>query len=80
MDGVSSSGCIYINNNAPKGPDVYGVFFAKITKIVSYFNDVRITIKLTSPWNMPLSQYVKLTFKGSKTYKTDGLRLIQMVF
>lgn len=74
MERVSSSNCQYIGNQAPKGNNVYGVFYAEVTKISSTFGDVQLKIRITSPWKMPLSQKIKLTFKGSKTYKTDWLK------
>lgn len=67
---VSSSQCNYISNTAPKGADVYGVFTFQSSQTSSYYDDVQLTIRLASPWNMPLSQKVKLTFTGAKTYKT----------
>ena len=74
ISSVSSSNSIYIKNTAAKGADVYGLFNAVITQISSYFGDVSVFVKLSSPWKMPLNQLVKLTFKGSKTYKTSWMR------
>lgn len=74
MEGVSSSNCQYSANQAPKGNNVYGVFYAQVTQIGSKFSDVQLKIKLSSPWKMPLSQKIKLTFKGSKTYKTGWIK------
>lgn len=77
MDEVSSSNCNYISNSAPISKNVYGVYYAQITKYSTYFGDIRLKIKLTSPWNMPLSHKIKIKFLGSKnyligTYKTNN--------
>lgn len=74
MEGVSSNNCRYNGNQAIKGNDVYGVFYAQVTQTSSLFSDVQLKIKLTSPWKMPLSQKIKLTFKASKTYKSGWLK------
>lgn len=74
MEVVSSNNCQYTGNQAINGKDVYGVFYAQVTQTSSLFSDVQLKIKLTSPWKMPLSQKIKLTFKGSKTYKTGWLK------
>ena len=74
IENVSSSNCSYGGNAAPVGLDVYGVFFASVVKSVPYYGGVEFTIKIISPWNMPLSQNVKLRLKGSKSYKTDWIK------
>ena len=74
IENVTSSQCIYQGNVAPVGVDVYGVFFTSVVKLVPYYGGVELTIKITSPWNMPLSQNVKLRLKGSKSFKTDWLK------
>ena len=74
IEDVFSSQCSYNGNIAPVGLDVYGVFFASVVKLVPYYGGVELTIKITSPWNMPLSQNVKLRLKGSKSYKTDWIK------
>ena len=71
---ITSNNCNYISNVAPKGSNVYGAFIAQITQTSRYFGDFIISIKLNSPWNMPLSQKVKLKFKSSKTYSTKWLK------
>ena len=74
IENVFSSNCSYGGNAAPVGLDVYGVFFASVVKSVPYYGGVEFTIKIISPWNMPLSQNVKLRLKGSKSYKTDWIK------
>lgn len=74
MEHVSSYACQYVNNHAPNANNVYGVFYAQVNQVSSYFSDVELNIKLTSPWNMPLSQKIKLTFKGNPNYKTGWLK------
>ena len=74
IENVYSSNCSYQDNAAPVGLDVYGVFFASVVKSVPYYGGVKFTIKIISPWNMPLSQNVKLRLKGSKSYKTDWIK------
>ena len=71
---IDSNNCVYTKNVAVKGSDVYGLFNAKITMVSSYFGGAEVSVKLTSPWKMPLNQMIKLTFKGSKTYKTSWMR------
>ncbi|PWB88322.1 right-handed parallel beta-helix repeat-containing protein [Methanobrevibacter thaueri] len=73
MEGISSNNCQYIGNHAHKGNDVYGVFYAQITQTSSIFSDVQLKIRITSPWKLSIPQKIKLTFKGSKNYKTGWI-------
>lgn len=73
MEGISSNNCQYIGNQAPNGNNVYGVFYAEVTKISSTFSDVQLKIRITSPWKISIPQKIKLTFKGSKNYKTGWI-------
>lgn len=77
METSTSSNCTYIKNSAPVSNDVYGIYFAQITADSTYFGDIRFNVKLTSPWNMPLSQDIKIKFIGAESYslgwyKTDS--------
>lgn len=71
---VSSSGCHYSKNSAPKASNVYGLFYAKVTKYVAANGAVKIKIVLSSPWKMSLSQKIKVNLKGytSNWFKTDS--------
>ena len=72
---ITSDNCNYISNVAPKGANVYGAFLAQISPASSYFGTVELTIRLSSPWKMPLSQKIKVKFTTStKTYKTKWLK------
>jgi predicted outer membrane repeat protein len=74
IEDVSSSNCRYEGNTAPSGGEnVYGTFVGEYTVINSYFGDIELKVKLTSPWNMPLSQTIRLYFSGEKEYRTDLL-------
>ncbi len=74
IEDVSSSNCRYEGNAAPSGGEnVYGTFVGEYTIINSYFGDIELKVKLTSPWNMPLSQTIRLYFSGPNEYKTDLL-------
>ena len=74
IEDVTSSACVYSANSAPVASDVFGGFNAQVTKIVSYFSDIELTVKLSSLWNMPLSQNIKLKFTSTKNYKTGWLK------
>lgn len=63
----------FISNAAPKGSNVFGAFIAHITPICSYFNGVKLKIKLTSPWKDSLSKKVRIRFKGVNSYSTGWL-------
>lgn len=71
---ISSINCTYINNTAPKGGDVYGLFTGQITQTSPYYGDVSLSIDLNSIWKMPSSQMIKLTFAGNDTYTTGWLQ------
>ena len=66
----TSSNCKYIGNSAPNGPNVYGSYLAEISQTNCYFGSGKLTVKLTSPWNMPLSQKIKVEFTGKKTFRS----------
>lgn len=77
METSTSSNCTYNGNTAPVSNDVYGIYLAHITVESNYFGDIRFNVKLTSPWNMPLSQDIKIKFTGPESYslgwyKTDS--------
>lgn len=80
MEVVSSSKCSFVKNSASKAPSVYGAFYAKVTKYVSASGAVRLKIVLTSPWNMPISQKIKINIPGytSKWIKTNSKGLIRI--
>lgn len=61
---ISTSGCIYSGNVAPKAAKIYGAYYAKITKYVAVNGDVKLKIILSSLWNMPLSQKIKIKLSG----------------
>lgn len=72
---VSTSDCKYLNNRAPKFSNVCGIFEATVKQTCNYFGDVKISVKLSSPWKASLAQKVKLKFiSKSKTYKTGWLK------
>jgi predicted outer membrane repeat protein len=73
-ENILSSNCKFTKNTAQKGVNVYGVFWAQVTQTSSYFSNVRLSIKLTSPWVDLLSQNIKLRFKGASNYKTDWIK------
>ena len=70
---VSSSGCSYSGNSAPKGKDVYGVYKIDVKQYNSKSGPVKLKITLTSPWKMSNLQKIKLEFKGTYPYKTKWL-------
>ena len=70
MQNVVSASCSYVGNSAPVGLNTYVAYIGQIYTLSSYFGSVELTIKLSSPWKMPLSQYIKFKFSGSKNYKT----------
>ncbi len=74
VDKVSSNYCKYVNNKAPISSNVYGVFKVSIEKFNKYWSDVKLKIKISSPWKMPLSQSIKITFDGPKKYTTKWLK------
>ena len=63
--GVSALNCNYVNNKAPAGMNVYGVYNIKLTKTSTYFGYVALSVKITSPWKAPLSQNIKFRITGS---------------
>lgn len=71
---VSSSGCSYSENSAPKGKDVYGVYKIDVKQYNSRSGPVKLKITLTSPWKMSNLQQIKLEFKGTHPYKTKWLK------
>lgn len=71
---IFSTNCNYARNSAPNSPNVYGVFIGQVSQKNHYYGSVKITIKLKSPWKMPLSQKIKVKLIGSKTYKTGWLK------
>lgn len=70
---VSSSGCSYSGNSAPKGKDVYGMYKIDVKQYNSKSGPVKLKITLTSPWGMSNLQQIKLEFKGTYPYKTKWL-------
>ena len=74
MDNVYSSGCSYSKNSAPKANNVYGIFYAQVTKYTALSGYVKLKIVISSPWKMSLSQKIKIKLKGytSKWLKTDS--------
>ncbi len=67
---VNVSNCIYVDNISPNGDQVYGAFNAEVTPLSLYWDDVKLSIQLSSVWQMPLNQKVKLKFIGSSNYTT----------
>lgn len=74
MEDVSSSNCKFSGNTADYIVNVYGAFYFHITQANYNSKYVKISIKMTSPWARSVSQSIKLTFKGSKTYTTKWLK------
>ena len=37
---------------------------------ITYFDQVKMVLKLFSPWGMPLSQDVRVRLEGDKSYKS----------
>ena len=77
IENVYSAGCVYLRNSAPYGSAVFGAFFAKITQS-TYSKGNKIKVKLTSPWEMSLSQKIKLKFRGysTKWLKTNSKGIV----
>ena len=72
---VSASNCKYINNKAPKISNIYGVFHATVKQTGKYFGGVKLSIKLSSPWEASLAQKIKLKFtSGGKTHKSGWIK------
>lgn len=71
---INVSNCTYENNAAPACSDIYGAFYANVSVSSSYFDDMVLTIKLDSPWQMPLNESIKVKFTGSKTYTAGPFR------
>ncbi len=73
MKKISTKGCIYSKNIAFKASKIYGAYFAKITKYISANGRVKLKIKLSSLWKMPISQKIKIKLPGytSKWLKTN---------
>lgn len=74
-ENVTCLNCSYINNKASKGNDVYGIFDIELNVLSSYFNDVDLEIKVTSPWKVSINQSIKIKFNGEKNYTTSWLKI-----
>lgn len=70
---VSVSNCGYSANSAPSYPNVYGAFFADAFETSSYFGDVELSVRLTSPWLKSSTQNIYLLFNGG-AYKSKWLK------
>ena len=60
----------FISNSADKGSEVYGDFHVHITQTGSYYNNVNLKIKVTSPWKLSNPQKIKIQFSGPQKYAT----------
>jgi predicted outer membrane repeat protein len=74
VDGVSSSKCTYEGNTAPNTPNVYGSYKTEITTVSPYYGCVEYKVKISSPWNMPVSHKIILKIKGTSTHKITGYK------
>lgn len=72
---VLCGNCIFKGNSAKMNNDIQGAFRAQVTQISNYFNNVKLKIKLTSPWKQSTSQMVKLRFTGLKSYSTGWIKM-----
>lgn len=73
---ASSSNCKYSKNSASTSyPDVYGVTKIQISKVNSYFGNVELKVKITSPWEPLIIQEVRVKLvKGSAAYYTEPVK------
>jgi len=67
---IDSVDCEYVSNSAPEAPDVYGAYMVNVDHEITYFDQVKMVLKLFSPWGMPLSQDVRVRLEGDKSYKS----------
>ena len=67
MNAVSSHDCVYSKNSAPKAANVYGGYYAKVTRYVSASGKVMFKVALTPIWKMPKSHKIQIKLTGIKT-------------
>jgi predicted outer membrane repeat protein len=71
---VKNSKLTYTSNKAAVSTQVFGAYYAKVKQYTYTNNRVKLKIKLTSPWSMPVSQQIKITVKGAKSYTSNWLK------
>ena len=68
------SGLTYSKNTAGTASKVYGGFNAKVYQYTYTSASVRIKVKLTSLWKMPVNQKVKIKITGPKSYTSKWVK------
>ena len=71
---IISSGCKYSKNTATAGGNVYGAFLVKITYSTKNAKNLKVKIKITSPWKVSLSQKIKIKIKSKNGYTSKWLK------
>ncbi|WP_405264734.1 hypothetical protein [Methanobrevibacter sp.] len=71
---IYSVGCKYSKNTAPAGVNVYGAFLVKITYSTKDAKNLKIKIKITSPWKVSLAQKIKIKISSKNKYTSKWLK------
>lgn len=71
---VYSVGCKYSKNTAPVAVNVYGAFLVKITYSTKDAKNLKIKIKISSPWKVSLAQKIKIKFTSKNKYTSKWLK------
>jgi predicted outer membrane repeat protein len=73
-DVVKVSGIKYSSNNAKVSSKVYGAFYAKVKQYTYTSKSVKLKVKITSPWKLPVSQKIQVKLKGPKKFTSKWVK------
>ncbi len=81
---ISSSNCKYSKNSAPISNNVYGVFITKITYSTYNSKNIKLKVKISSPWKISAKQKIKVKISGthkftSKWVKTNSKGILTLI-